>query len=355
MAKQVSRISPLLPIAALLAIQAFDNYHLLHVILGNPLAKELGRNCPSGTGIFNIIEALDTTVCGLSNAFEVALADSVNRVVLAEFSTLIAACAVIAHIAANRSSASLPVRYGATFFLIMGQLVGIANVMPIFYALIIWRSSASARASFVPSGVSRALLPALIVGYIFLTAPMQFPHLLSKESFRVIMDLWQPFPVYLSILLAILGSYFYAISNRQLTASDAVISTTFIVSTTDFLVLCSMLTHGLAIYLYFSLNVSIKDFVPNLELKTASDCLRAFFILDFLGCLTSTWTLIFYDTTRFAGLGRASPLAAIVVAVVGTLVLGPGGAVAWAWSSVEKARLSALVADRKTPDKKITS
>ncbi|ORY78507.1 hypothetical protein BCR37DRAFT_394459 [Protomyces lactucae-debilis] len=355
MSKQVSRISPYFPIAVLLAIQAFDNYHLLHVVLGHPLASTVEQGCPARTGAFALIPPLNKICCILSNAFEIAMGDPVCRVVLAEFSVLIAAVAVISHIAANRASASWPVKYGATIVLVLGQLLGVANIMPIFYALIIWRSSASARASFLPSGVSRALLPAIVVGYFFLTAPMLVPDMFTKGTLRMTMELWQPFPIYLAALMAVLGSYFYAISNRQLTASDAVISTSFLVSTTDFLVLCSLLTHGLAIYFFVTLRPALKDFIPNLDMRTATDVYRTFFLFDFIGCLTATWTLIFYDTTRFAGLGRASPLAAVVVAIVGTLILGPGGAVAWAWASVEKARLSALVADRKPSDRKISS
>lgn len=204
-----------------------------------------------------------------------------------------------------------------------------AVVLPIYYILIVWKSSSSARASFMPSGSARALLPAVLFGFLIPSIFLLAPEFFQNQAFLEWgIAVWQLFPILVSFVATTLGFCFSGSDSRSITTTEAVISTTFIVSSLDTTILISFVLHLYAIYSIYNQGLTISTFLPNSDFGTAEDAFYAFFAIDLLGCLISTWTLIFYDTSRYAGVGKTSVLSAALIAVFGTLLFGPGGAAA---------------------------
>ncbi|CCG84143.1 protein of unknown function [Taphrina deformans PYCC 5710] len=351
-AKEVAKISPLLPIAVLLITSA-QAYKVLHKhCLANPNGLQaLSQLCAVQPGHYFANQDADRATCLLVESFKVAINDAATYTLLLEFCPLVALMMLVGIISANRSSAGVAVRWGTTATYLAMQIVTAAVTLPLYFSLIVWNSSSSARASFVPSGVSRALLPALACGYGVPVLAMMAPSALTDSAaWEWAIASWQIFPIFVSVIGVVLAFCFTGVTGGQ-TTSDAMMSTTFIVCTMDTVILGSVAVHAYALYFAHTSDLVLSSLIPSIELSSLTQVMHALFTFDFLGCMIAIWTLIFYDTTRFAGVGKTSLLSASFLAIFGTIFLGPGGAAAWAWSNIERARLGALVADR--PPKKM--
>ena len=346
--KQVNPISPLLPISVLIVTSA-QAYNIMHRhCLSSPHVQTWIAQCEANPGQFlsyKSLRTLDTVTCVLVKFFAAAWDDSASKALCSEFMALFGIVTLIMMISSNRSSAGSFVRWGSTIVFLLMQILGAGVVLPVYLSVIVYNGSRSARASFIPSGWARALLPTLIVAYLLPSMSMMIPSLFTARQQEIGIALWQPFPVYVSAIAAVLALLFTG-SGTAMSTSDAMVSTTLIVSSMDFMVLVSVLCHIYAISIVYTAGTPLSAFIPLSNLPTPASVSHGFLTFDMLAVLVSLWTLIFYDTTRFAGVGKTSIISAALIAVVGTVVLGPGGAAAWAWSNVEKARLGALVADR---------
>lgn len=306
-AKEVAKISPLLPIAVLLA-SAAQCYYVLHVrLMGSPNGmRELERICSTQVDKYFSHLDLNRGTCKLVEAFRAAVYNPATKVVLLEFAALVAVITLIAVISSNRSSAGFIVKWGSTAFLMVMQVLGGAVALPILFANVVWNSSSSARASFIPSGTARALYPALFCGFLAPSLVLVAPEPFQKGG---ILDqalaFWQIFPILVSIVTMVLAFCFTGIGIAK-TTSDAMISTTFIVSTMDNVILFSFLMHAMSIYAAYDQGLTVMDFVPLVTMSSLAEVMHAFFVIDFLGFLVAVWTLIFYDTSRFAGVGKTS-------------------------------------------------
>lgn len=333
--KSVTKISPLLPIAILLVTSA-QAYKVLHkFILATPQASKIDEICAKIPGRYFgslgmvDLRPLDGLTCALVQIFSVVIYHPASRIVLLEFMGLIAVVAIIGLISSSRSSAGTLVKWGTTTAFMIMQVIGGAVVLPIYYILIVWKSSSSARASFMPSGSARALLPAVLFGFLIPSIFLLAPEFFQNQAFLEWgIAVWQLFPILVSFVATTLGFCFSGSDSRSITTTEAVISTTFIVSSLDTTILISFVLHLYAIYSIYNQGLTISTFLPNSDFGTAEDAFYAFFAIDLLGCLISTWTLIFYDTSRYAGVGKTSVLSAALIAVFGTLLFGPGGAAA---------------------------
>lgn len=347
-AREVNTISPLLPISVLL-VSAAQSFNLLHKqCLQSPKVDEWAQTCRTLGGRYlghASLSRIDSTICLMVQFFSAGVDDSATKVLWIEFLGLFGTIILVGYISANRSSAGRIVKWGTTIAFVLMQLFGAAVVSPLYYAMIVYKGSSSARASFIPSGWARTLLPSLIVAFIIPSMVMVVPELFTEYHREMAIAIWQPFPIAFSLMSIILALCFTG-SGSSKSTSDAMVSTALIISSMDFMVVLSTLCHLYAVYIIYTERLPLRSFVPDLELMSTSAVTQAFLSFDFLGCMISLWTLIFYDTSRFAGVGRTSVTSAAVIAVLGTVLLGPGGAAAWAWSNIEKARLGALVADR---------
>lgn len=347
-AKQVNPISPLLPISVLL-VSAAQSFNLLHKhCLRSPFIEAWAQTCESSPRQYITHPAfgtLDTITCVLVEFFSAAVNDVATNVLAVEFLCLFGTMLLIGYISANRSSAGKAVRWGTTAAFMLAQLLGAAVVYPVYVSMIVYKGSTSARASFVPSAWARTLLPAVFVSFIVPSLVLVFPKLLSTDQTNMVIAVWQLFPIAFTVVSSVLALCLTG-SGHSLSTSDMMVSTALIISSMDFMVLISFLAHLYAVYLTYANSLAPASFVPDSALSSPLAVTKAFFTFDFVGCMVATWTLIFYDTSRFASVGRTSLLSAAFIALFGTLLLGPGGSAAWAWSNIEKARLRALVADR---------
>ncbi|BFZ56061.1 hypothetical protein PYCC9005_003103 [Savitreella phatthalungensis] len=354
---QVTRTNPLLPIGVLVGLAASFQQLGQHVLFGNKVIAKLEQACvnPKYIGKYIPLEwgdygrAVNKVCCIAPKFFQPALESSVQTPFLSEFVPLFGLLAVIVHIAANRSSAGFLVRWSPTFFLLLAQFLGAGFAAPVALSLVVFYGSRSARASFIPSGIARSLLPALTLGYLIPSVIVLAKGLVDDAVLDWGIILWQPFPLYMAIIIIFLSNFFHSPARNT---SDAMVSTTFIVSTTDAVVLVSFLMHLRAIYLAYTNGLDLASYLPNLKTTDIPANVHTFLFFDFLSTIGSLWTLVIYDTTRFANLGTFSVSKCLAILLLGTVVIGPAGATAWAWSQIEKARLQALVADRpKTIDR----
>ena len=360
MASQVARVSPLAPIGVLIALLAVA-LHLMHgtVMLGNGTVQQLRNTClmPTYQGRYVTFipkqyrgewtNHANDLFCFFARFFQASLENPAQVPIIAEFVPLLGLTVAVFYIAANRSSAGLVVRWGPFFFLVVTQLLGAAIATPAMLTWVVYYGSRSARASFIPSGVARALMPAIEVGYFLPIYFLQLKGIISDSAIDWAITIWNPFPVYVAILLLVLGASFHS---PQRNTSDAMVSTTFIVAFMDFIVLTSFLFHLRAVYACLTNGLSLSDYLLDFSTTNLTTNVHAFLTVDFLVTTGSLWTLIVYDSSRFANLGTTGVRKSLLVLAVGTVLVGPGGAAAWAWSQVERARLQALVADRIKAD-----
>lgn len=327
--KQVIKISPMLPITVLLMVSA-QGYKFIHKYsLQGTSPSAFSQTCSHLSGrYFADWEPLDAVTCNLVQFWLAAVHDPATRIVLFEFLGLIATVVVVGLISMNRSSAGFVVKWGTTSFWLISQVLGAAVIFPIYFSLIVYKSSSSARASFMPSGSARAILPALILGYLIPSAALMSPGFFpDKMVFEWVVAAWQLFPIAVSVVAIVLGLGFNGVGG-SMTTSDAMISTTLIIGSMDTVVLMSFLLHIYALYSVYVQNITYLDFVPGLDMNSPIEAARTLLSFDFTCCLVAVWTLIFYDTSRFAGVGKTSILSAVMIATFGTVVIGPGGAAA---------------------------
>lgn len=344
--REVTHINPLMPISVLILTAAQAYKVLFKICLGHEYGlRALSQACALQSSRYVSDETSNRGICIYVEVFKTAIENPITRILLVEFAGLVAVVTLIGFISANRSSAGSPVRWGTTAFLMLMQAIGGAIALPIYYSLIIYNSSSSARASFIPSGFARALLPALVCGYVLPTVAIVAPEIFPTiDIWEWVIVYWQIFPVLVSSINMVLGFCFTGVRGSK-TTSDAMISTTFIIGTMDTVILGSFLMHLYALSAVYNQGLGPSDFIPDIKMQTTSQIVHAFFSFDFLGFLVSTWTLIFYDTSRFAGVGKTSVMydaasssfytksltdcsSAFLLAIFGTVLLGPGGAAA---------------------------
>ncbi|KAH9219751.1 BcBOA8 protein [Leptodontidium sp. 2 PMI_412] len=227
-----------------------------------------------------------------------------------------------------------------TIFLLLAQLFGIGVVAPIYFFLhYIFIPSTKFHAADnrqVPIHLVKTMLPTLVLGYVLPTVAMYWPTspISTLQAWNFI---WQPFPIYLSILHRILsrllpnneradrinnikGDLFYL---RLIYLTTALLSSsiwiyTFLTSPTP---LFQVFLSGL-------LNTEAK-------FKTLEECIGMFLKYDEVFCFGSAaiWVLLcFWDLKRE---GRLTAGWAKVLVVFGgmSLGLGPGAGLVgmWGW------------------------
>lgn len=333
--QSVSKINPLLPIAVLLVTSA-QAYKLLHkFILSTPQAEFSFDTCvrfprryfDTYGGVD--LASLDKITCILVRLFNIVIRDPLSRILLAEFLGLITVIMLIGLICSRRSSAGGIVKSFTTLAFVAMQFFGGAVVLPLYFVPIVWKSSSSARASFIPSASARALLPAVIIGLLVPSVSLLYPELFqSQHMLDWTIAVWQIFPITVSSLATALSVCFGGSDGKSLGTTDAVISTSILITSFDTTILLSIALHIYSIYASRSQELSLSSFWPKSNFRTEEEAFYSFFAIDLLGCMTAIWTLIFYDTSRYAGVGKTSILSAALLAVFGTVVLGPGGATA---------------------------
>ncbi|KAI2469471.1 hypothetical protein F4781DRAFT_394238 [Annulohypoxylon bovei var. microspora] len=236
----------------------------------------------------------------------------------------------------RRRNAGRLVSFAALFGLVY-QIIGAAIIAPLYYAAYVFASGGDAyhlHGREVPIATARALLPAVVLGYLVPTVALYYGTW-DLQTVQYLTAFWQPFPILVSALLSLFSFLTFSSSSASATAKNGDVKHLKRVYLLAGLV--SAASHLSTLYLSLaSDNPQLAlsyIFVPNRGSWKDSMVLGIHYIfqIDFIGAYVSTlfWTwLVTYDALRLQGKSSPSNLiqAALGIGFV-TLVAGPGAAV----------------------------
>lgn len=288
---------------------------------------------------------------------------------LAFFPPILLMMMVEAHRKSNRGS--LLRRYGSASiscsnlltllyrpFLWVGaaQLFGLGIVLPLYFALSIFRSQHasnwSPNAHFV-SLTSRTALPALILGYV---VPSVWMFALANHSpmKQPAVAFWQISPV---IAVVLVDAFHLPSSARRLLqkekhnkSEDAFQLPEFshkslsLTTAYDAIAIASALVHIVTVSFlaYSSSHSFFKTFVPQRPLEpvsTIADGMFTFLQFDLLLCIGATmfYSIVTLDNMHHHGMTGAKLLGSMALIATGYIVVGPGASTLALWRWREKA------------------
>lgn len=219
-------------------------------------------------------------------------------------------------------------------------------IMPIWFALYTWKSESEhywwplSREISLP--YVRSILPAVLIGYVVPTILMFWPWK-SLSTVQAMTALWQPAPIAVQVLVTIFASL-YGTSrkspighHREANAAPQDLKHLRTIYSVVF-VLGAVLHLGVVYTLATSTNpeLSFKAvFKPNwtAERQTHGEGLRNLWLPDFYGLFIST---TFYCGAAVWDLNRVGQTSvniykACIILVLGSVVVGPGAAMAACW------------------------
>lgn len=234
---------------------------------------------------------------------------------------------------------------------IVYQLVGGAVICPLYFIAYIWASAGKsyfAEGREIPLSYAKALLPALLLGYLVPTIAMYIPFsdILMTQYMIVV---WQFAPVYVNVILFLSSAISLTPSARTAGAAAAAAASSELPRDIQplkrlysALFLVSVLYHtGTTITLLLLNNNPQQQqlsfdyvFVASWERRALNSvqALHWVFQWDLYGIFGSSllWCLLeIYDLRRLLGADEVvGLLSALVFVVLGTGVLGPGAVVA---------------------------
>ncbi|KAI0892223.1 hypothetical protein F4806DRAFT_479875 [Annulohypoxylon nitens] len=229
----------------------------------------------------------------------------------------------------------------AALFGLLYQIIGAAVIAPVYYAAYVFTSRGKGyyqQGREVPISYARALLPAVLLGYLIPTVAL-FYGTWDIQTVQYLTAFWQPSPIYVSALL-VLFSFFTSPSSPTTTTKNSDVKHLKLVYLLAGLI--STFSHLSTLYLSLTsdnpqLSLSYI-FLPNRATwkDTTALGLHYIFQVDFFGAFGSSlfWSwLITYDVLRIEGRSRASSLIQAVFGIgITTLVGGPGTAIMMVYS-----------------------
>ncbi|KGO63138.1 Monooxygenase, FAD-binding [Penicillium expansum] len=243
---------------------------------------------------------------------------------------------------------------------VLYQLRGIGLIAPLYFISSTFVSSGIAYFSpntrTLPESTARALLPALILGFVVPTIMLFFPLADALNTRQVFIALWQPAPVYVVILTQIFSRVIKSISSSTITNTDSATAESKPNRDIPYLQTLYAVVGGIAACFHMALllswaalgtNFITKTFIPSeafAQVTTIADGVFIFFQNDFLlitaatllWCLASVWDLYRIGVSNF------SWQVALVGLILGSLAIGPGATVAavWYWREEVMSRTS---------------
>ncbi|OTB08964.1 hypothetical protein M426DRAFT_316256 [Hypoxylon sp. CI-4A] len=215
------------------------------------------------------------------------------------------------------------------------QVIGAAVIAPIYYLIYAFTSSGDAyhqQGREVPIGYAKALLPAVIIGYLAPTVALWYVPLSSLETVQFLTAFWQPTPLYASALLLIF-SFLVSSSSTEKNGDAKYLKRVYVLAA-----LASAFSHIHTLYCAFTLDDPRFSlgyvFLPNRDSwkDSMGQGLHYIFQIDAFGAFGSSlfwcWLMV-YDSLRVLGQSGVVPLvkAALGIVLV-TLIAGPGTAIA---------------------------
>ncbi|KGO40511.1 Monooxygenase, FAD-binding [Penicillium expansum] len=243
---------------------------------------------------------------------------------------------------------------------VLYQLRGIGLIAPLYFISSTFVSSGIAYFSpntrTLPESTARALLPALILGFVVPTIMLFFPLADALNTRQVFIALWQPAPVYVVILTQIFSRVIKSISSSTITNTDSATAESKPNRDIPYLQTLYAVVGGIAACFHMALllswaalgtNFITKTFIPSeafAQVTTIADGVFIFFQNDFLlitaatllWCLASVWDLYRIGVSNF------SWQVVLVGLILGSLAIGPGATVAavWYWREEVMSRTS---------------
>ncbi|KAF2644487.1 hypothetical protein P280DRAFT_374743, partial [Massarina eburnea CBS 473.64] len=269
-------------------------------------------------------------VVGMDKGFQV-----LQMYFLVEFFPIITIFCVESGRAGNRwSLIGFPAIYGFLY-----QSIGGAIVIPFYFVAYIYTSRQrdyySASSMSIAAAHVKAIIPALVIGYLLPTILLYSP-VWDAPTHQRIVAFWQPCPLYVSLILTILPTVFSFSSssnfsqNEQLNPLRSIYAFSFLVA--------SVWHVGTMAYCLTSQNPRASlgaVFDPRFSASGSIfiDGLQYIFQIDFWVIFATAllWAFtIVYDLRR---LGRASvsPLNVLVYFALGSVVVGPAAVLAGTW------------------------
>ncbi|KAK7894825.1 hypothetical protein LTR67_005564 [Exophiala xenobiotica] len=224
------------------------------------------------------------------------------------------------------------------------QTVGGAVIVPLYYLAYLRDSRGSqywsAESRRVPLAYAKALLPALIIGYLVPTILMFLPY--SEENYwttQGTVALWQPSPWFVNAILWACSS-FYA---RSGTEAEESVSTLADVKYLGSIYSVAFIASAIAHVVTMSVCLFSGDwqhsfghvFVPdNITHDTPlSDALRMIFQVDFwiISAASLVWAYVAVWDLKRIGKTNVSLIQTAAAILLGSIVVGPAAAVTGVW------------------------
>lgn len=346
-----------------LATQPFDNSLLVRLAVGalfltlfsisrKVLVIDFSSFAPSFAGhalktTFTGIPPIDQLLSFLVWAFSNGVAgETTNQTIQCfYFMTALTCAPLIWTIEGYRHGNTSTIVALPALFSFLYQLLGVGKVAPVYYLISLYTSSrllytrTSGRA--VPTSAARAILPALVLGYILPTLLM-FLRYESAATHQNFVAFWQPSPVYVSLIAYAISSFLSRfdtsdIYDRVFQLKDVTpLRITYGVAFT-FTALSHIAT---LIYILSNASLSLANVFANLPSPDAmfheTGSVFDFFKWDmtlFLAC-TALWSLYSIFELRSNGyIATVQAVRAALAAVAAQVVVGPAAAYigVWAW------------------------
>ncbi|OAT13499.1 hypothetical protein BDBG_17831 [Blastomyces gilchristii SLH14081] len=246
-----------------------------------------------------------------------------------------------------------------SFWAILYQVFGIAIIGPLYYIAYILTSSNTNYwwpvSRQVPTSYAKALLPALLLGYLLPTLLFSYHGYSGRRLAEVMSLIWKPAPIYVNIILSLLSTVYakgYPDSPRTPPADKPMPDLPFLNRVYLLVFNVAALTH------FFTLSaalapsypgISIVDiFIPlaigSLELPSVPETrTRTLWLVDFgvFWIATTVWcVLAVWDMNR-VGRARVNIGVAVGAIMMGTVAVGPGATAAtvWYWREEKMAKV----------------
>ncbi|CAI7666133.1 unnamed protein product [Penicillium palitans] len=232
---------------------------------------------------------------------------------------------------------------------VLYQLRGIGLIAPFYYASSTYISSGmlyfSPSTRTLPESTARALLPAMILGFVVPTIMLFFPLADAMHTRQIFIALWQPAPVYVVILTQIFSHVLKSIGSSTPAKTDSAAVESKSNRDIPHLQTLYAVLGGVSACFHVALllswaalgtNFVTRAFIPSAafaQVATIADGVFIFFQNDFLlvaaatllWCLASVW-----DLYRL-GVSNVSWQVALASLILGSVVIGPGATVAAVW------------------------
>ncbi|KAI1762876.1 hypothetical protein GGR53DRAFT_521385 [Hypoxylon sp. FL1150] len=239
-----------------------------------------------------------------------------------------------------------------TLFSLTYQLVGGGVIVPLYYALYVYTSGGDAyhlQDREVPIGYARAILPSALLGYLAPAVGMYYVPWGDLKTVQYATALWQPFPVFICVLLFTFSFFLSSISPSNAAAAatttnqkDGDVKHLKIVYLTAGLMAAA--AHASTVYMCATSSDPRLSFayvfLPDKGHWKDSMALgwHYFFQWDFWGVFGASlaWSwLVVYDVQRLLTGSRPTAVQLVQtllrIALV-TLVAGPGTAIVTVWN-----------------------